>query len=109
MPLAAATRATWYSAPAAPASAPGLVSIQGVRALPRIVLGHPACATTDANTVFIPVSTPGIGSAGHLFRTDGVVLMPLSAVQADGLPTVADVVGRLTLAVQSLRQQRAAA
>ena len=78
-------------------------------ALPRIVLGHPACATTDANTVFIPVSTPGIGSAGHLFRTDGVVLMPLSAVQADGLPTVADVVGRLTLAVQSLRQQRAAA
>ncbi len=83
-------------------------------ALPRIVLGHPSATQTmaDANTVFIPVSTPGIGSPGHLFRTDGVVLMPLSAVQPDGLPTVADVVGRLTLAVQSLRQprqQRAAA
>ena len=76
--------------------------------LPRIVLGHPdaAPASPDADTVFIPVSTPGIGSAGHLFRTDGVVLMPLNAVVQDTLPTVADVVGRLTLAVQSLRQQQ---
>ncbi len=85
-------------------------------ALPRVVLGHPALghpaaapAPGDGDTVFIPVSTPGIGSAGHLFRTDGVMLMPLSAVYADRLPTVADVVGRLTLAVESLRQPRAAA
>jgi formylmethanofuran dehydrogenase subunit B len=80
-------------------------------AMPRIVLGHPAFAPAggDPDTVFIPVSTPGIGSAGHLFRTDGVVLMPLGAVRADGLPTVADVVGRLTQAVQALRQTKAAA
>ena len=66
--------------------------------LPRIVLAHPrfAAAVQGAGTVFIPVSTPGIGSAGHLFRTDGVVLLPLSAVRDDGLPTVADVVGRIT-------------
>lgn len=66
--------------------------------LPRIVLAHPRFATAvqGAGTVFIPVSTPGIGSAGHLFRTDGVVLLPLSAVRDDGLPTVADVVGRIT-------------
>jgi formylmethanofuran dehydrogenase subunit B len=80
-------------------------------ALPRIVLAHPAAAPAagDGDIVFIPVATPGIGSAGHLFRTDGVVLMPLSAVHADTLPTVADVVARLTLAVQALRPPQGAA
>ena len=65
--------------------------------LPRVVLAHPrfAAAVQGAGTVFIPVSTPGIGSAGHLFRTDGVVLLPLSPVRDDGLPSVADVVGRI--------------
>jgi formylmethanofuran dehydrogenase subunit B len=63
---------------------------------PTIVLGHPALAdravaSASGTTVFIPVSTPGIGSPGHLFRTDGTVLMPLHPVLADGLPTVADV------------------
>lgn len=79
-----------------------------VARLPRIVLGHPqtAPAAAEGDTVFIPVSTPGIGSPGHLFRTDGVVLMPLAAVYADSLPTVADVVGRLTSAVQAARSQQ---
>ena len=65
--------------------------------LPRVVLGHPGlgAAVQGAGTVFIPVSTPGIGSAGHLFRTDGVVLLPLFAVRDDGLPSVADVLGRI--------------
>ena len=66
--------------------------------LPLIVLGHPQLAAScqRAGSVFIPVSTPGIGSAGHLFRTDGVVLLPLFAVRDDGLPGVADVVARIT-------------
>ena len=74
--------------------------------LPRVVLGHPgfAAAAQGRATVFIPVSTPGIGSAGHLFRTDGSVLMPLRAVHDDGLPTVADVLKRLT---QALAEQAA--
>jgi formylmethanofuran dehydrogenase subunit B len=69
--------------------------------LPRIVLGHPsfAAAVQGSATVFIPVATPGIGSAGHLFRTDGSVLMPLRALRDDGLPTVADVLRRLTQAL----------
>jgi formylmethanofuran dehydrogenase subunit B len=61
--------------------------------LPLIVLGHPAqasaCARRDA--VFIPVATPGIGVDGHVFRTDGTVLMPLAAVRPDALPSVAEV------------------
>ena len=70
--------------------------------VPRIVLGHPdfAAAVQGNATVFVPVSTPGIGSAGHLFRTDGSVLMPLRALRDDGLPTVADVLKRLTQALQ---------
>ncbi|KNZ30623.1 MAG: formylmethanofuran dehydrogenase [Methylibium sp. NZG] len=80
-------------------------------AVPRIVLGHPrfAPALAGAQTVFIPAATPGVGSAGHLFRADGVVLMPLTAVVDQQLPTVADVLARLTLAVQALRPARAVA
>ena len=85
--------------------------------LPRIVLGHPVMAA-DAlvalaeGVVFIPVATPGIGAAGHLFRTDGSVLMPLRAIRAGiagiagidhALPSVADVIGRITHAVLALR------
>jgi formylmethanofuran dehydrogenase subunit B len=70
-------------------------------ALPRIVLGHPSFAGEAQlrGTVFIPVATPGIGTAGHLFRTDSSVLMPLRALRDDGLPTVAEVLRRITLAL----------
>ncbi|BAL27125.1 formylmethanofuran dehydrogenase subunit B [Azoarcus sp. KH32C] len=62
--------------------------------LPLVVLGHPGLeAATRANTVFIPVSTPGIGSAGHLFRADGGVVLPLAPIYEDTLPGVADVAG----------------
>lgn len=76
--------------------------------LPHIVLGHPALvkqmpAAATAPSVFIPVATPGIGAAGHLFRTDGVVMMPLHAVHDDGLPTVAAVAQQLRQALQALR------
>ncbi len=80
-------------------------------ALPRVVIGHPDLAkdlsvsASGAPTVFIPVSTPGIGSGGHLFRADGVVLMPLNAIYADTLPTAASVISRLTLAVAALKQE----
>ena len=71
--------------------------------LPLIVLGHPQLAAScqRAGSVFIPVSTPGIGAAGHLFRTDGVVLLPLFAVHDDGLPGVADVIAQITQAWSS--------
>jgi len=63
-------------------------------ALPTVVLGHPGLAASPAS-VFIPVSTPGIGSPGHLFRADGSVMLPLFAVHDDGLPTLANVVDRI--------------
>ena len=73
--------------------------------LPMVVLGHPAlagaCRRSGVPTVFIAVATPGIGSAGHLFRTDGTVLMPLTAVYRDRLPTLADAVARITSALRA--------
>ncbi len=67
--------------------------------LPLIVIGHPhlAASCQRAGSVFIPVCTPGIGAAGHLFRTDGVVLLPLFAVRDDGLPNAADVLAQIAL------------
>lgn len=68
-------------------------------AMPTIVLGHPAlgAASSDRNgpTLFIPVSTPGIGSSGHLFRADGGVVLPLVPIYDDTLPTVAHVAGQI--------------
>ena len=68
--------------------------------LPRIVLGPPAMAARlDArDCVFLPVATPGLNAPGHLFRTDGIVLVPLAAMRDDGLRGVADVLRALEAA-----------
>lgn len=75
--------------------------------LPLVVLGHPelaaACRRAGRRSVFIPVSTPGIGSGGHLFRTDGTVLMPLHAARPDALPTVASAAAAITRALRAGR------
>jgi formylmethanofuran dehydrogenase subunit B len=71
--------------------------------LPMIVLGPAglaaACRRSAPTTVFIPVATPGIGADGHLFRTDGTVLLPLSAVRRSRLPGVAEVATRMAQAL----------
>ena len=60
-------------------------------ALPLVVLGPPAMAprVRAEKCVFIPVATPGLNAAGHLFRTDGPVVVPVFAVRDDGLSGVA--------------------
>jgi len=72
--------------------------------LPLLVLGHPAQAAACARrgAVFIPVATPGIGVDGHVFRTDGTVLMPLRAVRADASLSVAEVAQRLLQALRAI-------
>jgi len=69
--------------------------------LPRIVLGPPAMAARAAGPgcVFLPVATPGLNAPGHLFRTDGIVVVPLVAARDDGLRGVADVVRALEAAL----------
>jgi formylmethanofuran dehydrogenase subunit B len=68
------------------------------RALPQVVLGQPELAgrlPASETRVFIPVATPGIGTPGHLFRADGGVVVPLTPLYADPLPSVAQVAGDL--------------
>jgi formylmethanofuran dehydrogenase subunit B len=74
---------------------------------PLVVLGHPDLASSAARigSVFIPVSTPGIGSAGHLFRADGGAVLPLVPVYRDTLPMLADVLGGITQGVTALRAE----
>ncbi|EIJ43238.1 formylmethanofuran dehydrogenase subunit B [Beggiatoa alba B18LD] len=38
-------------------------------------------------TIFLPISTPGIHHTGQLFRTDGVVSLPLKRILKSELPT----------------------
>ncbi len=73
--------------------------------LPMVVLGHPALAERcrRAGSIFVGVGTPGIGSAGHVFRTDGTVLMPLHAARPDALPSVASVAQRLLAGLPARR------
>ena len=73
--------------------------------LPRIVLGPPAMqprlreAGALDDCVFLPVATPGLNAAGHLFRTDGSIVLPLVAVRDDGLPGVARIAAQLAEAL----------
>ncbi|MDM0115988.1 formylmethanofuran dehydrogenase [Variovorax sp. J22R133] len=74
--------------------------------VPRVVLGHPGLASFAAHrgNVFIPVSTPGIGSAGHLFRADGRAVLPLVPLyRDDSLPLLADVLDGIGQAIRALR------
>jgi formylmethanofuran dehydrogenase subunit B len=58
---------------------------------PTIVLGRPGMAFARPPAVYIPVGTPGLDHAGQLCRMDSVVTLPLRALRATGLPSVADV------------------
>lgn len=72
-------------------------------AVPSVVLGHPAMQVECQ--VFIPVGVPGIDAAGHLFRTDSSVAVPMRQLRDLGLPDVADVT---TAILSALKPQRAA-
>lgn len=74
--------------------------------LPRIVLGPAGMgprlqqAGAAQECVFLPVATPGLDAAGHLFRTDGVVL-PLVTVRDAAPAGVEQVLVRLLAALES--------
>jgi formylmethanofuran dehydrogenase subunit B len=80
----------WISAfgEAMPPSRPGLR---------RIVLGaaDQAHLSSESDTIFLPVGTPGLDHGGHLHRTDGVVVLPLFAARASTAPSVATVLTAL--------------
>jgi formylmethanofuran dehydrogenase subunit B len=66
--------------------------------VPTIVVGHAGMRFDREPAVFIPVGTPGVHHAGHLFRTDRVVALPLARVVNAALPSVADVLAAIDAA-----------
>jgi formylmethanofuran dehydrogenase subunit B len=55
---------------------------------PTIVLGRPGTRAGNCS-VFIPVATPGLHHAGHLFRTDNVVALRVRKLAESTLPSAA--------------------
>src|SRR5262249_17961861 len=83
-----------------------LVWISSFRAMAPPPSDVPTIALVAADTPFahapevvLPVGTPGIDHAGQIFRTDGVVAVPLEALRDSRLPSVADTLAEITMAL----------
>jgi formylmethanofuran dehydrogenase subunit B len=67
--------------------------------IPTIVVARPGMAGEQEASVFIPVGTPGLDHAGHMFRADRVVALPLQRLRDSTLPSVADVIAAIEAAL----------
>jgi formylmethanofuran dehydrogenase subunit B len=64
-------------------------------ACPKIVIGHPGTRFAVPPKVFLPAAIPGIDHAGHCFRTDGVVALPLRKLLEPRWPSLRQIVNHL--------------
>jgi formylmethanofuran dehydrogenase subunit B len=69
--------------------------------LPLILLAPPATEMPSAPAVFLPVGRPGIDHAGQVFRADGVVALPLSALRPSNLPSARETLRAIAQAMES--------
>lgn len=67
--------------------------------LPTIVVGRSGMQFEHEPDVFIPVGTPGIDHAGHVYRMDSVVALRLKKLRDSGLPSTADVLNAIEQAI----------
>lgn len=68
-------------------------------AVPTVVLGRPGMRFEREPEVFIPVGVPGLDHAGHFFRTDKVVALPLRKLRESALPSVAEAAAAIEAAL----------
>jgi formylmethanofuran dehydrogenase subunit B len=66
-----------------------------VSAAPTVVIGRSGMAFEKEPEVFIPVGVPGIDFAGHMYRCDNVVAMPLYKLRESGLAKAAEVLAAI--------------
>jgi len=66
---------------------------------PQIVIGHPGMRFDKPPAVFIPVGIPGVDHAGHCFRTDGVVALPLRRLRKPKYPSAQEIINQILQAV----------
>jgi len=62
--------------------------------VPTILLGRPGTSSERAS-VFIPLATPGLHHAGHLFRTDNVVAIRVRQIADSPWPSAATALRRI--------------
>jgi formylmethanofuran dehydrogenase subunit B len=67
---------------------------------PTVVLGRDGMAFEREPDVFITVGTPGVDHAGHLFRTDRVVALPLRPLRRSPHPSVSEVLAAIEAALR---------
>lgn len=66
---------------------------------PSVIIGNPNLPFTQPPAVFIPVATPGLDAAGAMLRVDGSVMLPVRKVRETDLPTLAEVLTQIGLAL----------
>jgi len=59
--------------------------------VPTVVIGRAGMQFEREPEVYIPVGAPGIDHAGHMYRCDNVVALPLRKLRDSGLPSAASV------------------
>jgi formylmethanofuran dehydrogenase subunit B len=64
-------------------------------ACPTIVLGRAGMAPPPGCAVFIPIGTPGVDHAGHLYRGDTVVAVRMHKLVERGLPSAREALEQL--------------
>lgn len=69
--------------------------------IPTIVLGHPAMSLVQAPAVYIPIAVPGVDHAGHFYRSDGVIALPLQQLRKSPLPSAAKVLRSIAAALET--------
>jgi formylmethanofuran dehydrogenase subunit B len=63
--------------------------------VPTIAVARPSRRLAHDAEVYIPVATPGLDHAGTLFRTDGVVSLPLRPLRRAVAPSAAEILGAI--------------
>jgi formylmethanofuran dehydrogenase subunit B len=63
--------------------------------VPTVVIGRSGMQFDEEPEVFIPVGVPGIDHAGHMYRCDNVVAMPLYPLRDCGLTSAAAVLAAI--------------
>jgi formylmethanofuran dehydrogenase subunit B len=69
--------------------------------LPLILLAPPGEELPYEPAVFLPIGRPGIDHAGQIFRGDGVVALPLTALRSSVLPSAGITLSAITRAIES--------
>jgi formylmethanofuran dehydrogenase subunit B len=71
--------------------------------LPLILLAPRGLEPAPEPAVFLPVGRPGVDHAGQIFRGDGVVALPLTALRSSAVPSAGSTLKAITRAIENLR------